>query len=396
MSLPLRAAFVPLLDAAPLIVAREMGFAAEEGLALELVAAPSWSALRDLLAFGKVEAAHMLAPLPVAMALGLGGIATATSALMVTSLNGTVIGLGTRLADRLGAAGHPFDFRDAHAAGTALITASRPEGLRIGVPFPFSMHAQLIHYWLSACGLPPGPDIQIRTVPPPMMAEALADGDIDAFCVGEPWGSRAVETGAGALLLPGRAIWSAAPEKVLAVRSAFAAEDPERTGRLMRALYKACRWLAQPASRTAAAEILARRAYLDLPPDIIDRALTGQFIINPRGDGRTAPGFVSFFEGAATFPWRSQAAWIASQLARQHALNAPEALNASRAVFRPDLYRSHLASLGAIMPGASEKVEGGIAADAPAASQTGRLFLPENQFFDGRTFDPRPNPPITD
>ncbi|MEM9431748.1 MAG: ABC transporter substrate-binding protein, partial [Pseudomonadota bacterium] len=259
---------------------------------------------------------------------------------------------------------------------------------RMGVPFPFSMHAELLYYWLSATGLPAPQGLEIRTVPPPLMAEALAARDIDAFCVGEPWGSLSVELGVGAILLPGRAIWSAAPEKVLAVRTAWAAEEPDLTARLMRAVWKASRWLGEGGADATAAEMLSRPAYLDLAPEIIDRALTGRLVINSRGDTRDCPGFMEFFAGAATFPWKSQAVWIAVQMASRLGLERRKVADDARAVFRTDLYRRHLGDAGTILPGASEKVEGEIAAGTAAPSKNGRLILGENRFFNGRVFDP--------
>ena len=229
--------FIPLVDAAPLIVAQEMGFAAEEGLDLDLQRAPSWSSLRDMLCFGRVDAAHMLSPLPVASALGLGNVGTGLAAISVLSINGNVIGVSAEMADRLRAQGHDFAFNDAHAAGHALIEAAQGP-LRIAVPFPFSMHAELLYYWLNALGYPAPQGIDIRTVPPPLMAEAIRAGDVDAFCVGEPWGSIVVEEALGALLLPTSAIWSFAPEKVLAVREDWAANETELSGRLIRAVWK--------------------------------------------------------------------------------------------------------------------------------------------------------------
>ena len=383
---PIPVGFVPLVDAAPLIVADQMGFAESEGLALDLRSAPSWSALRDMVAFGRVDAAHMLAVVPVAMALGLGGVTTQLSAVSVLSVNGTVIGVGRVLEARLREQGYTFDFHDAAAAGAALAQAARG-ALVIGAPFPFSMHVELLRYWFAATPLAEA-EIEIRTVPPPMMAQALAEGEIDAFCVGEPWGSVAVEGGSGALLLPGKAIWAFAPEKVLAVRSEWAEAEPGLSARLIRAVWRAGRWLADPQSRVLTAELLARPEFLDLPPEIIDRALSGTFTISPQGEQRRCEGFGGFHHGAANFPWRSQAQWIAHQLAARMGLDRAGAMRQAKPVFRTDLYRAALAGTGAELPGASSKIEGSVEARIPVASESGRLFLNRDVFFDRRVFDP--------
>ncbi|MEL6317918.1 MAG: ABC transporter substrate-binding protein, partial [Pseudomonadota bacterium] len=140
---PVSCGFIPLVDSAPLVVAREMGFAAEEGLDLQLTKAPSWSALRDHLVLGRLDAAHMLAPAPIAMSIGLGGMPTRVDALSVLSINGDVIGVDRVLAEKMRARGAANDFMAAEPIGRALIAAS--EGaLTIGVPFPFSMHAELL------------------------------------------------------------------------------------------------------------------------------------------------------------------------------------------------------------------------------------------------------------
>ncbi len=379
--------FIPLVDAAPLIIAQEMGFAAEEGIALDLRRAPSWSSLRDMLSFGKVEAAHMLSPVPVATALGLGGAGAPLAAISVLSVNGNVIGVSQALADRLRAGGHDFAFNDARAAGMALIAAAG-SGLRIGVPFPFSMHAELVYYWLSALGLPAPQSVSVRTVPPPLMGDAIRAGEIDAFCVGEPWGSQAVEDGMGALLLPGSAIWAFAPEKVLAVRADWAEAEEMLRGRLIRAVWRAGRWLGDPASGSLAAEILARPGYLDLPADVLDRALSGRLVLSRRGEEREVPGFLTFHRSAATFPWRSQAEWIGLQLAARTGLDRAAAKSAAARVFRSDLHRAALAGLPASLPTASSRIEGGVSEPTAVAAASGRLILGRDTFFDGRIFDP--------
>lgn len=383
----LSVAYMPLVDAAPLIIAQEMGFAEPEGFSLDLIAAPSWSSARDMLAFGRVDAAHLPSPVPIAMALGLGGVATPLSAVMVLSVNGNVIGVSRALERRLRDLGFGFDFIDARKAAAALaIAATGP--LVFGVPFPFSMHAELLRYWFAGTDLA-GKAIEIRTIPPPLMARALADGEVDAFCVGEPWGSVAVDMGVGALLLPGKAIWAFAPEKVLAVRTEWAETEQRLLGGLMRSVWRAGRWLSQPESRTIAAEILSRPGYLDLPAELIDRALTGRFTISGQAEQRTVGDFLHFHSGAANFPWRSQARWIAHRLSRTNGLNSAASQDAAAAVFRTDLFRRHLASTDADMPGASEKIEGAIRHPMAVASQKGRLSLLPDSFFDGVNFDPK-------
>ncbi|MFC3612884.1 ABC transporter substrate-binding protein [Lutimaribacter marinistellae] len=377
-------AYMPLVDAAPLIIAQELGFADAEAIALDLIAAPSWSSLRDMLAFGRVDAAHLLSAVPIAMKLGLGGMTTPLSAVSVLSVNGNVIGLGSPLEDRLRATGYGFDFADARGAAEAL-DAAHDGHLVVGVPFLFSMHVELLRYWAERTQL--GTErIEFRTVPPPLMADALASGDIDAFCVGEPWGSVAVDRGVGALLLPGEAIWQGAPEKVLATRTDWAENEPDLLGRVIRAVWNAGRWLAKPESRIAAAEILSRPGYLDLPAELIDRALSGRMILSGQGEQRQNDDFLRFHGAAASFPWRSQAKWIASRLARFHGLDAD--LNAAARVFRSDLYRQHMAQTDADLPGASEKLEGVIHHPTAVASTRGRMNLLPDRFFDGAVFDP--------
>lgn len=378
----LRVGFVPLLDMAPIVVAHEMGFAAEEGLGLELLGAPSWSSLRDMLLWGQVDAAQMLAPLPVAMALGLGGAVEKIDILQVLSVNGDVIGVSQPLADRLRRLGHEFDFADALRARDALASATR-DTLRVGVPFPFSTHVELVRHWLRDAAL----KYELCTIPPPRMAAALAAEEIDAFCVGEPWGSVAVEQGVGTLLLPSRAIWSVAPEKVLAARRTWIHENPALTGRLMRAIWRAARWLAVKENRFVASEILARPDYVNAPVDILDRALRGEMVISPQGELRQVPDMIQFFDGAASFPWRSQTAWFAAQMAAYHGLDRDQSIAQAKAICRTDLYRQNLRAAGADLPGASEKLEGSLQHPTAVASERGQMILAPDAFFDGHVFD---------
>lgn len=370
--------YVPLVDSAPLIIARELRFAADEGIDLHLLRQPSWSALRDLLALGHLDVAHMLSPMPVAMSLGLGGFPAQIDALMVLSVNGNTIGVSNDIAQRMRDAGWSGAFNDPHGTSDALLAAANGP-LRVGLPFHFSMHRLLFEYWLKAhpdCG----PDsYEIIAIPPPRMAEAVGQGDIDVFCVGEPWGSLAVDAGVGELILPGSVIWRFAPEKVLGARRDWSAENPTTCAGLMRAVYRAAAWLDTPSNHALAAEILARSDHLNLPDHAIDHALSGQFMTRQGGAPVHTPNFLKFHRSAATFPWRSQAAWIAQQLSSD--------LEGGTDSFRSDIYRQHLGPVGVDMPGASAKLEGAMQHPTAVASTKGHMILGPDAFFDGVIFD---------
>ncbi|MDW3222022.1 MAG: CmpA/NrtA family ABC transporter substrate-binding protein [Paracoccaceae bacterium] len=377
--------YLPLVDCAPLIIAKELSFAAQEGIDLTLAKQPSWSALRDMLAFGEIEFAHILSPMPVAMSLGLGGMPSHIDALMVLSVNGTVIGVSAELDRKMRDTGWRNSFCDPQSTSTALFEAA-PRRLRIGVPFPFSMHRMLLETWLSQSPIDPD-QVEIVTVPPPQMAQAVRNGALDMFCVGEPWGSVAVQQSNAILVLPGSSIWEFAPEKVLGARRDWVTQNPSRCHAMIRAVYKAAHWLDQPENIPLAVEILARSQHLDLPDHAIDPALTQQIVTKLEERPMHADRFLGFHKGAANFPWRSQAAWIADVLAGWHDLDRDHARSAARDCFRTDIYREALTLIGVDMPGASEKVEGSMSVPTAVASSKGEMILGPDRFFNGAVFD---------
>ena len=380
--LTLEAGFVPLVDAAPLIAAREMGFAAEEGIDLRLTREPSWSNIRDKVAVGLYPVAHMLAPMPLAMSLGAGAMQAPVIAPMLLNAGGNTIGAAPALAGALAAAAPA----DAAAMGRALLREAARRPLVIGAPFPQSMHVALLRYWLEGCGGDPDRDVSIQTVPPPLMGAALEAGQMDLFCFGEPWGGLAAERGLATLLLPTSAIWAYAPEKALGVRADWAEANPQALTALLRALHRAGRWLARDQNVALAAELLSRPAYLGVSALTVERALTGALAFATPGAGRTR--FIDFGGPEATFPWRSLALWIAERCARRWGVAPAEARAAALACFRPDLLRAALDPIGVDLPGASAKVEGALDARVGVASSRGGLFLGPDRFFDGRRFDP--------
>jgi ABC-type nitrate/sulfonate/bicarbonate transport system substrate-binding protein len=390
MTTSLRIAFLPLTDVAVLAVAQERGFAEAEGLALDLVRTTSWATLRDRLVYGQVQAAHMLAPLAVAVTLGLSQQPAALSAPYKLNVNGNMLVMASdfaaaltpdpagRLTDPLGTA-HDF----AAAIG---LWKRKPV---IGVVHRFSSHAIMLRYWLASAGVDPDRDVVLRVLPPSLTVEAMRAGEIDGFIAGEPWGSAAVEAGLAEAVAIGERIWRRGVEKVLTFREDWMEENPETVDRLLRAVTRSAIWCDDPDNHAALADLLSGERYVDQPADLISRALSGQIVARVDEAPIANPDFMLFAREATPFPWRSQALWIYSQLVRwgmvEH--SAEQAAKAG-GVFRPDIFRRALADSNVPMPGASMKLEGAVDLPLAVGSRRGELTLGPDRFFDGRIFDP--------
>lgn len=175
---------------------------------------------------------------------------------------------------------------------------------------------------------------------------------------------------------------------MLALRSAWAAAEPDLTDRLIRAVWRAGRWLSDPSSHTLAAELLARPDHLDVAPEIVDRSLGGRVVIAADGESRRAERFLLFHESAAQFPWRSQAEWIGGQIAVAAGLDPIAAAARAGGAFRTDIYRRALAATSVDLPAASSRIEGAPSCDTAVASCRGETILYRNAFFDGRQSEP--------
>ena len=391
---PLSIAFLPLTDAAPLIAARERGFAEAEGIDLSLIRDTSWATVRDRLAYGQVQGAHLLAPLAVAVTLGLSQACCPIAAPFKLNDNGNALTLSSELAVALDpdprnriadpiATAHDF-------AGAIGLHRRKPV---IGIVHRFSSHALMLRYWLGYAGVNPDRDVSLRVLPPSLMTQALRLGEIDGFIVGEPWSSVAVAEGIGEIAAVGVNIWRRGVEKVLATRADWAEANPELLDRLLRALDRAAAWCDDPANHAALAALLARPDYIGQPADLLQQALGGRMPLVRGGEPASVPGFLVFHDGATNFPWRSQALWIYSQFVRWGMVEpSREAEAAAAGVFRSDLYRRALAGSGVALPGASMKVEGALANPLAAASHQGSLMLAPDRFFDGKAFDPQDIP----
>ncbi|HEY0291098.1 MAG TPA: CmpA/NrtA family ABC transporter substrate-binding protein [Hansschlegelia sp.] len=340
----IRIGFIPLVDAAIPIMAADVGFAAEEGLEIELAREISWANIRDRLAFGHFDAAHLLAPLAISTTLGLGSIKAPLAAPMALGLNGNAITLSPHLYDQLVSRLAPgADLTDPRATGAAFAAVVRArracgdEPPTLGMTFPFSTHNYQLRLWLDAAGLKPDEDVRLAVVPPPYMVDALANGHVEGFCVGSPWNSVAVDLGIGRILHLGVDLVRRCPEKVLAVRASWLDERPEIAGRLVRACVRAARWLQDPANREEAAERLAVSNRLDVPAPIIRRTLDGRLPVGGREPERVSDSYILFDRESETRPDPRHARWLHAQMTRWG--QAPDdSGDAAAAVYRRDLY----------------------------------------------------------
>jgi two-component system, oxyanion-binding sensor len=368
--LRITAGFLPLLDSLLLVIAREKGLAAAQGIDLDLVRETSWANIRDRVAVGHFDVAHMLGPMPIAANLGLSPIAVPIIAPMTLGLGGNAITVSTLLWRRMLDAGAPGNI-DPRSAGTALAKVVKEgERLRFAVTHPHSGHNYELRYWLSACGIDPDVHLDIIILPPPLMADALSSGTVDGYCVGEPWNSIGVAAGAGRIVTVKSRIWADSPDKVLGAGERWSDRNPEALAALLRSLYAASKWCDDPSNHPEAAAILGGSAYLDRPSELLLRGLSGRLELM-RGDTLGVPDFYVPHARSATFPWTTHALWYYSQMVRWGGVShTPK--NALRAfhTYRPDLYRAAIAPFGAALPTADSKTLG-----------------PEI-FFDGVPFDP--------
>lgn len=324
---PLKLGFIPLIDAAPLIVAAELGYFDSEGVAVELSREMSWATVRDKVAFGTLDGAHMLAPLALAMSLGLAGLdPTPMAAPLALALNGPAITLAARVAEAAG----PGEGAQGLARLIARRQAEGASPITLAVVFPFSVHNYLLRDWLASAGVDPDRDIRLTVAPPSRMTELLSGGVIEGFCVTEPWNATAVAAGVGTVVARGSQLWPRTPDKVFAVTEAHAAAEPQRLQGLLRALLRAAAWADAPENRAALAALLSQPAYIGADAGAIAASLSD-----------------IVFAREANTPRPVHGGWLLGQMMRWGHLPASADIPAvASRVYRPDLYEPAAAALG--------------------------------------------------
>ena len=238
--------FIPLTDCAPLVVALEFGIFARYVLDVTLSREPSWANIRDKVSFGLLDGAQMLAGMPLSCSLGAEAIHKPMVVAMALNLNGNAITVSNAIYERLLAmdSGLMANRPVSAAALKRLTDQDRQLGrppLRFAMVYPSSSHNYLLRYWLASAGIDPDRDISLDVIPPPLMADCLHQGQIDGYCVGEPWNTVAVERGIGTIVVSSSEIWNNHPEKVFGVTRAWAESHPKTLQAIVMALIEACR-----------------------------------------------------------------------------------------------------------------------------------------------------------
>jgi nitrate/nitrite transport system substrate-binding protein len=394
--------FIKLTDMAPLAVAYELGYFEDEGLFVTLEAQANWRVLLDGGIDGTLDGAHMLAGQPIAATIGYG-----TQANIITPFSMDLNGNGITVSNEVWELMRPHipsmdDGRPQHpisaSALVPVVEQFRDEGTRfdMGMVFPVSTHNYEIRFWLAAGGLNPGfyspdditgtidADVFLSVTPPPQMPATLEAGTIFGYAVGEPWNQQAVQRGIGVPVITDYQLWPNNPEKVFGITEEFAAENPNTTQAVVRALIRAGMWLDENdnANREEAVEMLSWPEYVGADAEVIAASMTGTFEFEP-GDVRDIPDFNVFFRYYATYPFYSDAVWYLTQMRRWGQIAEPMSdewyHEVAAQVYRPDIYLEAARSL----------VDDGLANEADFPWDTDGFRDPVSEMIDGITYDGR-------
>ncbi len=350
----LKVGFIPIIDCAPIVLAEELGAYERQGLDVEIRREVSWANVRDKLALGTLDASHILAPLPLAITLGIDSVTVPLVNVMTLEVNGNALTLSKALWQEIeetapecvGNGLPPLDARAIAAVVARRAAQGRPQ-LVLASVFPYSVQQYMVRLWLSSGGVDPDRDVRLTIVPPPHTIAHLSGGAIDGYCVGEPWNQQAQALGIGRIALTGPDIWKGMPEKVLGTTESFAANNPETLKALIKALLEACQWLDDPANRAETARVLSSPRYLNMPAEVMQRTLE-------------VPDFHVFHRQHANFPWRSHADWFLGQMVRWKQASPDIDIKAtSDRVYRTDIYRAAAAEMGVACPDTDRLPPGG-------------------------------------
>lgn len=327
----IRIGFIPLTDCASVVMASVLGLDKKYGLKFVLSKEASWAGVRDKLANGELDAAHVLYGLLYGVQMGIGGQKKDMAVLMGLNNNGQAITLSSQLAGKGAVDG----------AGLAKLMRTEKRTYTFAQTFPTGTHAMWLYYWLAANGIDPMKDAKVITVPPPQMVANMRVGNMDGFCVGEPWGHRAIMDKVGITAVTTQEIWRDHPEKVLGCTREFASRHPNTCRAMIAAILEAGRWIdASLANKNRMAGVIAAKSYVNTSKDAIDQRIMGRY---QNGLGKTwdDPHHMKFYnDGLVNFPYLSDGMWFMTQHRRWGLLKAdPDYLAVASGVNQVELYK---------------------------------------------------------
>jgi nitrate/nitrite transport system substrate-binding protein len=323
--------FIPLTDCASIVMASVLGIDQKYGVKIIPSKESSWASIRDKLLSGENDMTHLLYGMAYGTQLGIGGPKRDMNVLMTLNHNGQALTLSKKIADK-GAT---------DLAGLAKLMASDKREYTFAQTFPTGTHAMWLYYWLASGGINPMQDAKVITVPPPQMVANMRVGNMDGYCVGEPWNHRAIADGIGITAETTQGVWKDHPEKVLGVTAEFAAKNPNTCRAVTAAIIEAGKWIdAGLANKTKMADTIADKAFVNTSVDVINQRILGRY---QNGLGKTwdDPNHMKFFnDGAVNFPYLSDGMWFMTQHKRWGLLkDHPNYLEVAKKVNRVDLYR---------------------------------------------------------
>jgi len=334
--------FIPLTDCASVVMASVKGFDKKHGITIAPSKEASWAAVRDKLVNGELDASHVLYGLIYGVQMGIGGPKKDMAVLMNLNHNGQAITLSSQLKDKGAVDGQTL---------AALIAREKRE-YTFAQTFPTGTHAMWIYYWLAANGINPMKDVKTITVPPPQMVANMRVGNMDGFCVGEPWGARAIADKIGFTTLTTQELWKDHPEKVLGTTLEFVQKNPNTARAMTAAILEAGKWIdASPANRKETAEVIGQKSYVNCDTDVILGRFLGHY---DNGIGKTweDPDYMKFSsDGYVNFPYLSDGMWFMTQHRRWGLLKEdPDYLEVAKKVNQVELYKQAAAAAGVKVP----------------------------------------------
>jgi nitrate/nitrite transport system substrate-binding protein len=374
--------FIALTDCAPIVIAKEKGFFKKYGLNVKVTKeGGGWPGIQQKVINGEYDFSHALAGMPIAATLGINGEAH-LQAVLSLDFNGNGITYGNKIVKEMEKYGLDKTQRpvDASSLKKLIDAKHKAEGdkyqpLNFGMVHPVSTHNYELRYWMAASGIEPDQDATIKPFPPPTMPSNLIAGNIEGYCVGEPWNERIVMKKKGSTLVTNYDIWNNNPEKVLQTRADFIEKYPETTKAVMKAVIEAQMWLdASWDNRKEAAKILSKPNYVKAPVKVLEKSMTGTFQYLKGQDSEPNPMFNVFANYYAAYPYYSHGMWFITQMYRWGQLDKPVNMKeVIEKVYRPDLFAEVAKEVGYSLPPSPWKVDG---SDE------------YNKFLDGKIYDP--------